>query len=691
MQQIELYIDGQRCDLFKDETISLTQTIQNVRDIAKVFTDFSKQFTLPASRINNIIFKHYYNYDIGDGFDGRAKVDALIKLNGADFKKGKIKLLSIDMKNNKPYAYKVSFFGDIINLKDFIKEDKLSDLDFLNNFSILYNPTNVLSYLETGVSKTVGAETFTNVLTIPLLTHTQRLYYDSSDTTVGTGNLYAGDANSHGVEYQQLKPAIRLYAIIKAIENKYSIANGYPNDIKFSDDFFNTSNDDFHELRMWLHRNKGDVFGTEDPPYKATVNTFDTPNSLNGFYVSTSSFSIYDVYNFNTYAGAFYYDTNLDIGCSSTAEFTVILKKNYTEVQRTTLSGATSYNVDFGFLTNGYYTIELESNVVPLTFFASVGALNVTRYAAFGNTSDSFDINSFGLLSDFAFTITNQIPEMKVLDFLTALFKMFNLTAYYEDDEIKIDTLYNYYNTGNDVEISKWVDFNKSNIAPQDVYKKINFKYDGNKTFLADNHNELFNETFGETFYGGGHYDSGQAYEIKVPFEHMKFERLVDANTGTATTAQWGWCIDKINEDGVPQPYIGKPLVFYTVNRTSLTSIRVTNDVSYDDLTQYNIPSNSLDVTDSQTINFKAELNEYTNTVFEDTLYQTYYSNYIPTVFSIVTRVIKLKAYLTLSKILAIKLNDKLVINDKKYKINSLTTNLQTGETDLELITDNTN
>jgi hypothetical protein len=59
MQVTQLYINNQRVDLFDDENISLTQTIQNVRDIEKVFTDFSKSFTIPASKTNNKIFKHY--------------------------------------------------------------------------------------------------------------------------------------------------------------------------------------------------------------------------------------------------------------------------------------------------------------------------------------------------------------------------------------------------------------------------------------------------------------------------------------------------------------------------------------------------------------------------------------------------------------------------------------------------------
>ena len=45
MQNIQLYIEGNRMDMFKDESVSLTQTIQNVKDIAKVFTNFTKTFS----------------------------------------------------------------------------------------------------------------------------------------------------------------------------------------------------------------------------------------------------------------------------------------------------------------------------------------------------------------------------------------------------------------------------------------------------------------------------------------------------------------------------------------------------------------------------------------------------------------------------------------------------------------------
>jgi hypothetical protein len=38
-QDIQLYVEGQRLDLFEDESLQITSSIQDVRDISKVFTD----------------------------------------------------------------------------------------------------------------------------------------------------------------------------------------------------------------------------------------------------------------------------------------------------------------------------------------------------------------------------------------------------------------------------------------------------------------------------------------------------------------------------------------------------------------------------------------------------------------------------------------------------------------------------
>ena len=93
MQKLQLYIQDTRVDLFKDESVSITQSIQNVRDIAKIFTEFSKTLTLPTSKTNNTIFKHYYNFNIAvKKFDAKNKDPENIEVNNSKLKKGTIEL-----------------------------------------------------------------------------------------------------------------------------------------------------------------------------------------------------------------------------------------------------------------------------------------------------------------------------------------------------------------------------------------------------------------------------------------------------------------------------------------------------------------------------------------------------------------------------------------------------------------------
>ena len=133
-------------EMFKDESVTLTQTLQNIKDISKVFTDFSKTFSVPASKNNNKLFQHFYRYEI-DGFTSRQKKEAQLYLNHQLFKKGKVKLETVKLIGNKPHTYNLTFFGEAINMKDFFGEDLIGSLSYLSNFSFEYNAANVIDAL----------------------------------------------------------------------------------------------------------------------------------------------------------------------------------------------------------------------------------------------------------------------------------------------------------------------------------------------------------------------------------------------------------------------------------------------------------------------------------------------------------------------------------------------------------------
>ena len=70
----------------------------------------------------------------------------------------------------------------------------------------------------------------------------------------------------------------------------------------------------------------------------------------------------------------------------------------------------------------------------------------------------------------------------------------------------------------------------------------------------------------------------------------------------------------------------------------------------------------------------------------QETLFKNYYQNYIEDVFNEKRRITKVKAFLPLRILLKYTLADTFIIAGKQYKINSITTNLQTGESDMELL-----
>ena len=148
MFNFELYIGSSRLDLFGEQNVDLTDVIQDVREVDKIFTPYSTEIVVPASPEVNKLFKHYYRTDIVGGFDARIKQDAVINLNGFTWKKGKVKLNGVELKKGVPYSYRIVFYGDTVALKDILGDDELSSLDWLENFDTIYGLSSVKDYLQ---------------------------------------------------------------------------------------------------------------------------------------------------------------------------------------------------------------------------------------------------------------------------------------------------------------------------------------------------------------------------------------------------------------------------------------------------------------------------------------------------------------------------------------------------------------
>lgn len=692
MLQLQLFIEGKRVELHDDESVTLTQTIQDVMDLQKIFTDFTRTFSVPATRTNNKIFKHFYNFDVV-GFDPTNKKDALLFLNYKPFKNGKIRLEGVQMANNAPVNYRITFFGNTVKLKDQIGEDKLSGLADLSKFAFTYTDLNIAKYMSEGLDVNAMGEVFEDAILVPLITHTQRLYYKSTEDVADTGNLHYGTTDK-GVKTKELKPALRVYAIVKAIENKYQ-------DIVFSDDFFSKDNDVFYNLYMWMHNIKGQVEFEDSDVQNLQVRNFEADSSVQRqrAYFTNSYFHNGAAENEDTIRTLMSVTVSPD---DDDADYGFQIKKDgrpfFTSDNH---SGRKVFNkltdipelpagdarYTFHILTgdSATYTVEVTVDSRPL----SKTALAEERYLTTVQGSVG--------LGDFEVNGQNQAPDIKVLDFLTGLFKMFNLTAYEQDGKIVVQTLDSFYASSTQSwDITEHLDITRSEIDAIPPYKEILMRYDGTDSFFAGFHEQQFNVEWGSNIYDAKKSADGESYTVELPFEHHKFERLADTGqSGTVyTDAQWGWSVDTKKD-----AYLGKPLLFYPHKVTSGTAISVNRGGTKLSKDTYYIPANQVDPTklDSQSINFGAEFGEYyvgenlSNTFSAKSLYETYYKTYITESFDRSRRLSKFSAYLPLKTMLNLKLQDKIIIFNNLYKINKIVTNFETGRSELELVNEVSN
>ncbi len=123
----KLYISGEKVDLFKDEAVIITQKIKDVRDITKVFADYSQSFSIPASDINNNIFRHIYNEYI-QGNDPSEKKEAYIEINSLVWKTGVVKLNSVIMEMKLVKSYNITFISEIIDIKEIVGDALINTL-----------------------------------------------------------------------------------------------------------------------------------------------------------------------------------------------------------------------------------------------------------------------------------------------------------------------------------------------------------------------------------------------------------------------------------------------------------------------------------------------------------------------------------------------------------------------------------
>jgi hypothetical protein len=709
MNKVDIYVNGFRLDIFDDEEISINLSVQNVQDISKVFTDFTQGFTIPASPRNNEILQHYYNANItssvittevggspvwnsigitwntfntawnsgatttsaANTFDGRLRQPARIEINSLPFRTGVIEVENVQLKGTEPYAYTLTFYGEVVTLTDLFGEDYLYDVDF-SAFDHPYTSEAIYDRLTTDTNAP---------LFYPLCSPVKNWYYQSAggggaDSVNNIAYRTGGEEpeqGRRGIRYFELKPALKVYAIIETIGTKYGIT--------FTGEFVNSV--PFQDLSLWLHRKEGYMYQNQ-------------PNAVT-----------YQKINFQTRTG-----THFDLD-NDTFDITADGKYNFTVFVNTL-----SVEANVGLFVNGAYRSSVvlptiaAGNLVSLQGFDCRAGDRVSlrikpnqnstaltyRFTSWQATLfPSTIIGTASMSSSATITATVRVselmPEIKIKDFVAGVLKMYNMVIVpTTTNTFLLQPLEDWYAAGTDKDFQDYLDITEYTIDRPPLYKEIEFKYQPTEQILGFQYQQTNNVGFGDlntifTF-------DGEELLIEVPFECPLFERLTDRHDDTLTNVLVYKSITAdANEGGTFNPYLGAPILFYgyfdnyDLSENPIGFVNLDGTHERVDIAWYANTSNRYSsAAASNSICFGGDIDPFHFESVTQSLYFNEYFNYITDLYAKSRRVYNVEAVLPIGKIITLNLQNAIIWNNTKYLINNVSLNMTTGKATFELL-----
>ena len=239
----ELLSDGQLiCDLYADEDIPLTLSVDDFKNVAEKVQSYSKAFKLPATKRNNLIFSNIFEVtrsDDGLVFNPYVKTKSVLKQDGFVLFEGYMKLIDIQDKNGE-VSYNVNLYSATVAVAEILKQRSFRDLDFseLNHdytrVEIVNSWTGILNVPALPITSFanntgVAGATTTNVLAYPFVDWAHSLTVDPFTDQPNLPNLES-----------TFRPFIKIKYLLQRIFAE--------TDFSFTSSFFDTA--DFTNLYM---------------------------------------------------------------------------------------------------------------------------------------------------------------------------------------------------------------------------------------------------------------------------------------------------------------------------------------------------------------------------------------------------------------------------------------------------------
>ena len=708
--------DGQViCDLYQEEDIPLTLSIDDFKNVAEQVKSYSKDFNLPATKRNNQIFNNMFEVTRSDDgliFNPYVKTKCVLKQDGFILFEGYLRLIDVKDKEGE-ISYNVNLYSDVIALADVLKDKTFSELDFTeldhdyNKTSIkkswevigagdglpLLNPLPITSFAYdavTGVNNT-------QVLKYPFIDWGHQFLVGGSGT--GSGAT-AGNPELTNLE-QAFRPCIQLKYLI----NKIFAASGF----NWTSSFFDST--DFGKLFMDFNWGEGNVPVTFSTTGQSLVKSTTADNFAGTSY---SNILMPD----DWWGGTNPWDANSGFD-DSTGVFTAITDNTiyaiFYEVQLY-FTAATDVTIEWVSSTDGVISQTTHSGSTGITWFYQgwvVTTLNAgdTLFCRFkathasrvkqNNTGGqggsyvgyiSADNISTGILLQ---TLRGELGQW---DFLKGIMTMFNLISMVDENnpnniliEPYSDIFINNTNCSTTTgavtlacrsiqhDWTEKIDASEMELKPlTDLNKNTIFKFVEDEDDYAFN---VYKKSTSGHLYGSKEIDAsaftlleGTKEIVAEPFAATVSKPLMSQFAEFVVPSLYA-----MSDDGTTEGFDNSPRIFYNngeistgasfyiPDQNTLSSENQTNFLQFSHLSDVPTIVGSRDfLFESQQL-FSGLGNSPT-----DNLYSTYWQPYFNELYNADTRTMTLKVNLSPSDVAAFKFYDTVFIKNRVFRVNKI-------------------
>jgi hypothetical protein len=534
----------QQLDLFADEDINLSNNVTGIFDIGVLPSDFTRQITIPGTKVNNAFFEHVYDISVENPFlfATNIKVPCYFDFGGFYLSNGYIQLNKVNVLANKFIeSYEITIYGLLSSFGRDINRAYLTDLTSLSQ----YNHTSSYDNIKASWSGSL----FSGDIVYPFADYGSGWQYTTGDDFFGV------DDAQGGLSVQDYKPAIRVKAVWDAIfdyagytysssfwqqswlDDVYMICN---NQLKYPV-YSNVDLETFGVIKLGALTGSTDVLISNN-----TWTTLPWTNELedrggflnNGAYTVTKQSNLTGVINlnFNVSCSVNNLPGQINVRLINTGSLTpqgentlVTLNQFLGQTAQSRTGGINQTfelisPVYFGSVPVGTYYFQIWMNeyfaTTDPTITLDPGA-STKSYIQIKKVNQAADGRVIDIPSNMPYGTTG----IKLIDFISGLQKKFNLVIYPDNtkqNNFIVETFNNWYNKGNVLDFNQYINLDESlEVIPANnlAVNQLNFGDTLDGDYISQQFAKGANREFGKQYYTDttNFYSQGK-FEVKTTF-----------------------------------------------------------------------------------------------------------------------------------------------------------------------------